>query len=218
MSSWSGIDTWAAKVPELSPGTGVYHVTQGEITVGGLLLAKVENASIRVSNNVGRFTEVSKVSPTTFAGPISVDGRISSALVNLAMYRLQRGYAIGGISGIEPNYATYEDEDVKTIVSLDRLSFPITPLGAGAGEYTYLKTNFFPHPVNMTLRVNKDRLDQINVDEPDEATSQDMVSEVTALGALLNGGTISVRNGTAYIVNNMDFIARNAEWKTYTPT
>jgi hypothetical protein len=119
---------------------------------------------------------------------------------------------------IQPNYATYLPEDVIAIVSKDTDSFPITSSGIGAGEYTYLKTNFFPHPVDITLRVNKDRLDQINIDDPDVATSQNLVSEVTALGALLNGGTISVRNGTAYIVNNMDFIARNAKWKTYQPT
>jgi len=212
---WSGIEVWASKLPELAPGSGVYHVTQGEITVGGLILAKVENASIRVSNNIGRFTECGKTSPTTFTGPVSVDGRISQALVNLAMYRLHRGYAIGGMGEIEPNYATYVDEDVKTIVSQDKGGFPLKSDGSAAGEYSYRTTNFFPHPVNMSLVVNKDRLDQQIVGD---AVAGDRIHKVTAIGALLNGGTISVRSGTSYVINNMDFIARRARWETTQPT
>jgi hypothetical protein len=178
------------ETPELTPLTGVITSQNAEVLIGGLVLMKVSDITVRYGNQVGVYAEVGDRKQTPYAGSLRVSGTINRAYINGAEWRLLIGYpanqqAIGkvneyGVTGNDHKQDLFADAN-NPLAAVTKLGHQLDSLG---------RSNYYPIKTDILLRANKD--DALPVGLLDSLVgSTPYTGELLVKRALFDAGGIS---------------------------
>jgi len=207
--------------PDGAPVSGVFTSDSGGVFIGDLEVIKVEEATLRIDNNLRQQRPVGTKIANNYAGNLRITGSITRAHLNLAEMRL----VMGSQPGAElKTVGLLAGAGVLTSTQLaELLQTKVLPY---AGEGLYADDHFYPLRANVSLIVNRTNLapkvDEVTLEEEnDEELAAGLYTRTTYRSKLLTinannclFGNLAIGfNSTGFITSGpLNFMGGHIQW------